>query len=331
MSAAGSWRPYRGAGPEELRRRLALRADLLAKARAFFAARGVTEVDTLHVVRHAVTDRHLASARVSWPSPAAPSGYLHTSPEYAMKRLLAAGSGDIYQLCHVYRGDEQGALHNGEFMLLEWYRCGFDMHALVREVDALLRELLGSRAGAAAGTVSYCEAFRSALGCDPLADELPRLAARARDAGLDARLVDGLGRDELLDLMMAERVGPRLGLDGPMFVHSYPASQAALARLDPADTRVARRFELYLGGIELANGFEELADPVEQRARFEADRALRAQLGLGAPVPDEFLLAALASGLPACSGVALGFDRLMMRALGAGHIADVLPFTSAEA
>lgn len=331
MSDGAAWRPYRGATPGEVQARLRQRAQMLARARAWFAARGVTEVDTPQVVRHAVTDRHLASARVAWPSPAAPAAYLHTSPEYAMKRLLAAGSGDIYQLCHVFRGDERGPLHDAEFMMLEWYRCGIDMHALMREVDGLLRELLGARAGAAATYTSYAGAFQAAFDCDPLADDTPRLAARAREAGLDARLVATLARDDLLDLMMAVRIGPRLGLAGPEFVHSYPASQAALARLDPHDARLARRFELYLGGVELANGFEELADPVEQRARFEADRAARARDGLPAPEIDSLLLAALASGLPSCSGVALGFDRLLMRACGADHIAAVLPFTGDQA
>ena len=304
------------------------RAALLAEVRAFFAARSVLEVDTPQLVNHAVTDLHLHTAEVRWPGAPARQRYLHTSPEYAMKRLLAAGSGDIYQLCHVFRGAEQGALHNSEFTLVEWYRSGWSLAALMREVDELLRRLLGAATGAAPRYLSYEQAFVETLGCNPLSDSQHALADCACANGCDAALVRGCQRDELLDLLMGTRVGPRLGLDGPVFVHRYPASQAALARLDAADPRVALRFELYLHGVELANGFEELADADEQRARFHADQTARAARGLTVPPLDEFLLAALRAGLPACAGVALGFDRLLMIACGAQSIAEVLAFTS---
>jgi lysyl-tRNA synthetase class 2 len=319
------WRP--SARLERLRRRAAL----LAEMRSFFAERGVLEVDTPQLINYAVSDRHLHSAQVQWPGAAARPQYLHTSPEYAMKRLLAAGSGDIYQACHVFRGDEQGRIHNSEFMLVEWYRTGWSLEALMQEVDALLRTLLAARAGAATRYLSYEEAFVEALGCNPLSDPDRLLADCARAQGFADRLVSECGRDELLDLLMGARIGPRLGLHGPVFVHRYPASQAALARLDPADARVALRFELYLHGIELANGFQELADAHEQAARFRADQDSRAARGLLVTPIDELLLAALRAGLPACAGVALGFDRVLMIACGAERIDEVMPFTSERA
>lgn len=329
--APPDWRP--GATLQRLRRRAAL----LAEARAFFASRAVLEVDTPQLVNHAVTDPHLHSAEVRWPGGTHAAGdaqrprYLHTSPEYAMKRLLAAGSGDIYQLCHVFRGEEQGRLHNCEFMLLEWYRQEWTIEQLMSEVDQLLRQLVGHHAGGATRYLSYEQAFRDALGVNPLTDPDRRLADCAEAHGGDRSLVRHCARDELLDLLMAAHVGPQLGRDGPVFIHRYPASQAALARLDRADPRVALRFELYLHGVELANGFEELADAAEQRQRFNADQRARAARGLTVPQLDEYLLAALAAGLPACAGVALGLDRLLMIACGASNIGDVLPFTSDRA
>ncbi len=323
--ATHDWRP--GTNPERLQRRAAM----LAAIRAFFAERGVLEVDTPQLVNFAVTDRHLHSAEVRWPGSDERPRYLHTSPEYAMKRLLAAGSGDIYQMCHVFRGEEHGALHNSEFMMVEWYRRGWAFTALMAEVDALLRRVLGGVTGAPARFLHYEQAFLETLECNPLTDSDSALAARARAAGFEDALVRRCERDELLDLLMGACIGPKLGLDGPVFVHRYPASQAALARLDPLDSRVALRFELYLHGVELANGFEELADAHEQRARFAADQRARAARNLTVPAMDEFMLAALKAGLPACCGVALGFDRLLMIACGATRIEEVLAFTSQHA
>ncbi len=320
-----NWRPL--ARLERLRRRAALLAD----TRTFFAARGILEVDTPQLVNHAVTDRHLHSAQVHWPAAPDRVLYLHTSPEYAMKRLLAAGSGDVFQICHVFRGEEQGALHNGEFTLLEWYRRECSLAALMHEVDELLRTLLAAEAGAATRYLSYEAAFVEALGCNPLEDSDRRLADCARARGLDDRLVSQCRRDELLDLLMGTHIGPKLGLAGPVFIHHYPASQAALARLDPTDPRVALRFELYLHGIELANGFEELSDADEQEKRFQADQQARAAQGLEVPAIDSFLMAALRAGLPACAGVALGFDRVAMIACGAQRIEEVIAFTTDRA
>jgi len=282
-------------------------------------------------VRHAVTDPALHSAEVRWPGAAGVrAGYLHTSPEYAMKRLLAAGSGDIYQLCHVFRGDEQGPLHNPEFLLLEWYRVGWPMRRLGEEVDALLRQLHPGPL-APLRWLGYEEAFRGQLGVSALEDPLPRVVECARAAGFEAPLLARCSRDELLDLLMGTTIGPRLGREGPVFLHGYPASQAALARLDPHDARTALRFELYLEGVELCNGFEELADAHEQRARFETDRATRVARGLVVPEADGFLLQALAAGLPPSSGVAVGVDRLLMLAAGGQRLDAVLPFRSERA
>ncbi len=322
--ATGDWRP--GATLATLR----LRARRLEAARGFFAARGVLEVDTPALVRCAVTDVHIHAAAVQLAGVPQPL-HLHTSPEYAMKRLLAAGSGDIYQICHVMRGEERGRLHNAEFTLIEWYRLGASIDALMDEVEALVRLLAAPAAAAPAARMSYQRAFERVLGLDPLTASEPALRTAAARAGLDAGAVASGERDDLLDLLMGIAVGPQLGRGAMCFVHRYPASQAALARLDPEDARVALRFELYLEGVELANGFVELGDAAEQRARFEAERRARAARGLAAPPLDERLLAALAHGLPACAGVALGFDRLLMLATGARDIAAVMPFTTDRA
>jgi len=335
MSAHPDWRP--SATPAALR----ARAALLARVREFFAARGVLEVDTPLVVSSPVSDVHIASARVELatvPGAAARASaarvaamFLHTSPEYAMKRLLAAGSGDIYQICHVVRAEERGPLHNPEFTLIEWYRLRFSLTVLMDEVEALVRALLGSAAARRAGErLSYREAFVRELGLDPLAATDGELLAAAGRLGL-ACGAPRAPRDELLEFLMASGVGPRLGRGALTFIHGYPATQAALARLDPADPRTARRFELYCEGLELANGFEELASAPEQRARFERDNEERRRTGLPAWPPDERLLAALAAGLPDCAGVALGFDRTLMLALGAQHIDEVLAFPTGRA
>lgn len=321
--------------PSASREMLALRAALLARARAFFAERSVLEVDTPLVVNAPVTDVHIHSARVLLEAgeraatTACQPFFLHTSPEYAMKRLLAAGAGDIYQICHVVRALERGRLHNPEFTLIEWYRVDYSLAALMSEVEALLRELLaGARAPLQAQRVSYREAFLGALALDPFTAPLAQLAQEARRAGFDGAATD---RDELLELLMSTVVGPRLGRGALTFVHAYPASQAALARLDPDDPRAAQRFEVYCDGIELANGFHELACAREQRERFERDVAERHRLGLSAAPLDERLLAALQAGLPDCSGVALGFDRVVMLAAGAERIDAVLSFPTERA
>jgi elongation factor P--(R)-beta-lysine ligase len=320
-TAAELWRP------SAARTALELRARLLARARSFFAARGVLEVDTPVVVNAGVTDVHIHSARVAFAEQEAAEYFLHTSPEYAMKRLLAAGSGDIYQICHVVRALERGRLHNAEFTLIEWYRLGFTLEALMDEVEALVRELLGASAPPRpCERLSYRDAFLRELSLDPFTVPLPQLLTAARGHGYEAPQGQAPDHDELLELLMSVAVGPALGRSALTFVHRYPASQAALARLDPQEPRAALRFELYCEGVELANGFDELATAGEQRARFEQDGRERLRRGLPQLAPDERLLAALAAGLPPCAGVALGFDRTLMLAAGAARIDDVLPF-----
>jgi elongation factor P--(R)-beta-lysine ligase len=309
------WRPT--ASWEMIRRR----ATWLAEIRRFFAERGVLEVETPVLSSSAATDPNLLSFVTRYEGPAFPEGrtlYLHTSPEFAMKRLLAAGSGSIYQICKVFRDGEAGRLHNPEFTLLEWYRPGSDHHALMAEVDELLQRLLGSRP---AQYMSYQEAFVLHVGLDPVAASAEELRIRAESHGVAPPA--GLQRDGWLDLLLSHVLAPQLGLEGPLFLFDYPASQAALARIRPP---FAERFELFLQGVELANGFHELADADEQRRRFNADLAARGASGLPGVPPDEHLVAALDAGLPDCSGVALGVDRLLMVACDLPSIADVLTF-----
>jgi elongation factor P--(R)-beta-lysine ligase len=341
-------KPARGSGddwrPTASREVLERRAGLLARTRAFFASRGVLEVDTPLLVNAAVTDVHIHSARVELEH-LSPGYFLHTSPEYAMKRLLAAGAGDIFQICHVVRAGERSRLHNPEFTLIEWYRVGFSLESLMSEVEALVRELLDTALDERSGErLSYRDAFLRELQLDPLTaglEDLARLthtigyrAARSRgdspasDAGEPPSAAE---RDEQLELIMGALVGPKLGRGALTFVHRYPASQAALAQLDPHDPRVALRFELYCDGVELANGFQELASAAEQRARFQHDLQERRRRGLPVPDMDDRLLAALEAGLPGCAGVALGFDRLVMLATGARHIDEVLTFPTSRA
>ena len=310
---------------------LRLRAELLARVRAFFAARGVLEVETPMLSAAAVTDPHLASFSTVYAGPGPRYGwtlYLHTSPEFPMKRLLAADSGCIYQIARVFRDGEAGRRHNPEFTLLEWYRVGFDHHRLMDEVAELVTVLLAGRLPPAKPErLSYRELFQRHLDLNPHRTSVAELAARAKEQGVPIPLGMPLDdADPWLDLLLTHCIEPRLGMGRLTFVYDYPASQAALARLRLDDPPVGERFELYLNGIELANGFHELGDADEQRRRFEAENAARRGLGLPLMPMDENLLAALAVGLPDCAGVALGFDRLVMLAAGKTTLAEVLAF-----
>lgn len=309
-----SWQP--SASVETLR----LRATLMRRVRAFFEARDVLEVETPLLSRSAITDPNLASAKVML-SGSGDSYYLHTSPEFFMKRLLAAGSGDIWQACKVFRGAEQGRRHNPEFTMLEWYRLGFDHHALMDEVAALLRELIPGQE--LEERLTYSDAFLKHANLDPFTASREQLEAAVRDFGLNP---DGLERDALLDAIAGNVVYPKLGRTGIAFVHAFPASQAALARLDEQDVRCARRFEVFVKGIELANGFHELTDAHEQRRRFEQENKRRNASGLPEMPMDENFLAALETGLPDCSGVALGFDRVVMLAAGIDELSGAMSF-----
>ena len=302
-----------------LRERLQRRAAFLATIRTFFAARGVIEADTAQLRDCGVTDPQLTPL-------AAAGGYLQTSPEYALKILLAAGAGDLYQLAHVFRGEEQGRKHRREFMLLEWYRCGYDHLRLMDEVTDLVRTLLPACRDWPVRHTPYAALFRDRFNLD---------IHHAEDAAIrrlaNARIPESadwqLGRDALLDMLYSHYIEPQLGCGALEYICDYPPSQAALARIikNPDGEAAAARFELYINGMELCNGFWELADAAEQRARFLADNHIRAAAGLPQIPLDEDFLAALAHGLPDCAGVALGVDRLLMLASGAAHIEAVVP------
>lgn len=300
---------------------LEVRASMLRAAREYFTATRALEVDTPTISSAAVTDVHLASVAATTIGRAT---FLQTSPEYAMKRLLAAGCGDIWQICKVYRDGESGRSHNPEFTMIEWYRLGIDHHALMSDVERLVGAMLPpSRAFDRSERLTYREAVHLHAGIDPFDDPLAVLIARLESADIEVPRDVKNDRDACLDLIMGILVGPQLGHDRLTFIYDYPASQAALARIRGP---VASRFEAYMDGLELCNGFHELANAAEQRARFERDLAERAKRSLP-PMPiDERFLAALEHGLPECSGVALGFDRLVMCATGAKHIDAVLAF-----
>jgi lysyl-tRNA synthetase class 2 len=304
---------------------LKCRAAMLQSARTFFATREVLEVETPILSAGAVSDPHIESLSTQVAGVVG-ARYLCTSPEYAMKRLLAAGSGDIYQVCKVFRDEERGRWHNPEFTMIEWYRLGFDDAALMAEVEALLRQLLAPhRTLRPAEHLSYQAALQRHAQIDPFnASDRELLQAAARH---EIRCDAELDRDAKLDLLMGLIVGPRLGREAPCFIYDYPASQAALARLKPGSPSVAARFELYLDGLELANGFHELVQPKEQRARFNQDLAIRGARGQIQPPLDENLLAALEAGMPDCAGVALGFDRLVAIALRSEKLADAMAFS----
>lgn len=304
---------------------LRVRALLLDRTRGFFARRGVLEVDTPVLSRAAVSDPNIDSLRTAVTGDAGRARYLHTSPEYPMKRLLAAYRSDIYQICKVFRDAEAGRRHNPEFTLVEWYRIGFDIYRLMDEVAELLAELFaGHRPLGPPERLSYRDAVLAQAGIDPFRDDLDRIRWRIRESGID--LPAGLGeeRGPWLDLLSATLVAPRLGAGRLTFIHDFPPELAALARIRSGPPRVAERFEAFLDGMELANGFHELADAVEQRARFDAELAARERAAKSTAPLDERLLAALESGLPDCSGVALGFDRAVMLATGARCIDEVL-------
>lgn len=318
------WRP--GASLDTLR----LRARMLERLRDFFARRGVLEVETPLLSVAGSTDPALASFSTPYQGPGLPAGqplYLHTSPEFPMKRLLAAGSGPIYQVARVFRDGEAGTRHNPEFSLLEWYRTGWELESLMDEVEALVTALRGDAPPLpATRRYAYRELFQAFLAIDPMMATVEELRACCHQAGIQAP--DSMPGDEVdpwLDLLLSHAIEPRLG-PGLVFLYDYPASQAALARVRPGEPPLAERFELYWDGLELANGFHELGDATEQRARFVADNHKRAAQGWPCMPLDERLLAALEQGLPDCSGVALGLDRLLMRLAGLERIDQVLAF-----
>ena len=308
---------------------LQLRAKLLRRVRGFFDTRGFLEVDTPILSADTVVDRHLDPFRVEYPQRSSPTDssrffWLQTSPEFAMKRLLAAGAEAIYQVTRAFRQAERGALHNPEFTVVEWYRTGDSMSAGMDLLSDLCREVLGSDD---ARRVSYADAFQQHVGLDPHAADPDSLMAAANRHNVAAPVslrVDD--RDGWLDLLLAERVGPQLGHGQPIILYDYPASQAALARVRPGRIPLAERFELYVSGIELANGYHELLDATVLRERNRETNTLRQSDGKCGLPEESRLLAAMEAGLPASTGVALGFDRVVMLAAGAKSLDEVIAF-----
>lgn len=320
-SGAQDWQPT--ASFDALR----LRARLYAMARQFFSERGVLEVETPILSEAGNTDPNIESFQLEFTGPVGAGErrrWLRTSPEHALKRLLAAGLGDCYELGRVFRNGEAGRRHNPEFSMLEWYRTGWDHRRLAEECADFVQAamaLVGKRS--TVREVSYRKLYRDKLGLDPFHATEDELFAPLAVFGLDP---GDLSRDDLLDLLMTHLIQPALPARRILVVYDYPASQCALARVRNGDPPVAERFELYLGPLELANGYHELIDAEEQGQRFQRDLALRRKRRLVQPPADARLLGGIAAGLPACAGVALGVERLLMGMTGAEEIADVIAF-----
>ena len=302
---------YPSATFETLRKRAAI----LATIRTFFAERHFLEVETPLLTNSLIPDPYLAFLTTEYQGKI---GYLQPSPESYMKRLLAAGSGSIYQISKAFRHDEQGRLHQPEFTMLEWYQLDYDHHQLMDQTDQLLQATLDCEP---ADRRSYRELFLEYLSIDPQQATINDLQTIATQYHITLT-TDHLDHDDWLSLLMSHLIEPHLGKEKPIFIYDYPASQAALSIINQ-DTQLAERFEVYYHGIELANGFHELDDPNEQQQRFINDNAQSKT-----PVPiDHQLLAALSHGLPHCAGIALGIDRLVLLATGKKHIDEVIAFT----
>jgi elongation factor P--(R)-beta-lysine ligase len=306
------------------------RAQVLSDIRAFFQKRAVLEVETPLMCQGATTDPYIQSFSVSYspvPGTQTQHFYLQTSPEFAMKRLLAAGSGPIYQICKAFRKEESGRLHNPEFTILEWYQPGFDHHALMDEMEALLCVVLGLKSSE---RFSYQAIFENTLGFNPHTVSLAQLKHCAVSKGiiLSSELIPTLSVDDYLDILMTHCIEPHLGSTVPAMIYDFPASKAALAKIRfTEEVPVAERFEVYFKGVELANGYHELTDPEVQLSRLQADCAHRKNLGYSEVPIDLHLIEALKAGLPDSAGVALGVDRLVMLKLGNHEIQEVVPFT----
>lgn len=297
------------------------RADLLQKIRAFFMTRNVLEVETPILSQHTVTDPYIES--FSTLDAQNNIYFLQTSPEYGMKRLLAAGSGPIYQITKAFRKEEQSRFHNPEFTMLEWYQPDLDHHGLMEQVDALLSATLATPS---THKISYREIFQRHLNIDPFnikLSELKKIVLQHINIDIDAVNPD---LDTCLQLLLSHCIEPTLGFDAPVFLYNFPPAQAALARISETEPKVGERFELYIQGVEIANGFHELANPHEQKQRFASDQLKRQQLRRFIPSIDERLIAALEHGLPKCAGVAIGIDRLLMFKTNANALQEVMSF-----
>ena len=304
---------------------LQARAELLSTLRQFFFQRSVMEVDVPVLARSSVTDINIESIPANIYSE---SGYLQTSPEYFMKRLLSQGAGDIFCLGKAFRNGEQGCRHNPEFSLLEWYRCGWDEHQLMDEIAELISLVFAARSSQPLAITkrTYADCFSQILGIDPHGADLVELQEKAVAASSDSWT--GESRANCLDLLFSQLVEPQLP-SGLVFVYDYPACQSALAQLhnDTQGRQVSRRFEVFLNGLELANGYFELTDRAEQQQRFDGDNAQRIEASKPQIPVDRHLLAALDHGMPSCAGVAMGVDRLLMQLEGADSITQVMPFS----
>lgn len=325
MSTTADWKPTASLNV------LRLRAAMLNVARGFFARRDILEVTTPALNAATVTDVHVASIPCRLAVRPERPFFLHTSPEYRMKQLIAAYHQDIYQICRVYRDNELGHRHQVEFTMIEWYRQARSLDEMISETAQLITTLAaaGEPAPAPMQRWTYAGLFERTTGLDPLSSQATELAKYAREVSdISESLAEALGDDEgaWLDYLFSHVVTPSLRHSGLVAVTQYPATQAALARLNPSDTRVAERFEIFWDGLELANGYRELTDMTEQRERFVADQALRRARNLPEIPVDQDLLAALEAGLPDCCGVALGFDRLVMHTARLDSLASAVSF-----
>lgn len=309
---------------------LKARSKIITNIRRFFDDKGVMEVETPILSQSTVTDVHLHTFDTTFVGPGFADGqllFMQTSPEFHMKRLLCAGSGAIYQLTKAFRNEESGRYHNPEFTMLEWYQPHYDHMMLISEVDDLLQRVLGSEP---CEIKTYQQVFIEFLGMDPLSSDIEAVRKVAFGYDFGDFVATETNIDTLLQCLFCFVIEPQIGREKPIAIYNFPASQAALAQLDCDDKRVARRFEFYYRGIELANGFHELQDAQEQLARFEKDNIERSRQGLVQQPIDHHLIDALAYGLPNCAGVALGVDRLIMLGLGKSHINEVLSFDIAR-
>lgn len=314
MTPDVSW--YPSANIETLKKR----AEILKNIRLFFDSRKVIEVETPLLDRFGVSDPYLDSIAVHLDD-SLPPQFLQTSPEYAMKRLLAAGMGDCYQICKSFRNDESGRLHHTEFTILEWYRVGFTDQHLIDEIDQLLQQVLGCES---ADKKTYCALFEQHLQIDPIQVTISELKEISDTNTSLTHILDN--KDDYLMWLFSQCIEPELGLNRPCFVTSYPASQASLSRINPNDDNLSCRFELFYKGIELGNGFYELSDATEQLKRFQHNQQVRKHLNKQEMDIDNRLIAALKKGLPDCAGVAIGIDRLMMLVLNKASIQEVMAF-----
>jgi lysyl-tRNA synthetase class 2 len=313
------------------------RANMLRQARCFFSDRNVLEVETPILTQAGSSDPYMANVRCRLATHPGEDFFLQTSPESAMKRMLAAGCPDIFQICKVFRDTELGSLHQPEFTMIEWYRRAFTLDKMIEETCSFIMALcradpqetnrspLGTR-----NVYCYQDLFQTVAGLDPVEANLQELAecASQKTGLVTPEFAEQLGQDRKawLDYLMSHLIIPELPRAGLVVIRDYPAEQAALARLKPDDERFAERFEIFFAGLELANGYHELREPDEQRRRFEKDRRQRSRAGKQDMPIDAALLAALEAGLPDCCGVAVGFDRLMMSLYGLTDITESISF-----